>query len=66
VYEDAAWFTSTRSSGSGQCVEVAFVDRDIIAVRDSKDRAGALLTFTAAEWKAFVDGVQDGEFNPPQ
>ena len=56
----AAWRKSTRSSTNG-CVEVGMVD-DQIAVRDSKDREGPVLIFTAHEWEAFLGGAQDGEF----
>jgi len=56
----AAWRKSTRSGNNG-CVEVAFVE-DQVAVRDSKDRSGPVLVFTAHEWAAFVGGVRTGEF----
>jgi uncharacterized protein DUF397 len=56
----AAWRKSTRSGNNG-CVEVAFVGNQI-AVRDSKDRGGPVLVFTAHEWEAFVGGVRTGEF----
>jgi hypothetical protein len=56
----AAWRKSTRSSNNG-CVEVGLVD-DQIAVRDSKDRQGPVLFFTAHEWEAFLGGARDGEF----
>jgi hypothetical protein len=58
----AAWHKSSRSSGNGNCVEVAVVD-DAVAVRDTKDRSGPVLVFTAAEWSAFVSGAKDGEFD---
>jgi hypothetical protein len=58
----AAWFKSTRSSGNGNCVEVAIVD-DTVGVRDSKDRSGPVLVFTASEWRAFVAGAKDGQFD---
>jgi Domain of unknown function (DUF397) len=56
----AAWRKSTRSGNNG-CVEVAFVENQV-AVRDSKDRGGPVLVFTAHEWEAFVGGVRTGEF----
>lgn len=59
----AKWFKSTRSSGSGDCVEVAHLDGGQVAVRDSKDRQGPALLFTAAEWDAFIGGAKDGEFD---
>jgi Domain of unknown function (DUF397) len=54
----------SRRSGSNGCVEVAFLS-DRVAVRDSKDRQGPVLSFTFAEWDAFVGGMRDGEFTRP-
>ncbi|WBB56075.1 DUF397 domain-containing protein [Verrucosispora sp. WMMD573] len=52
---DARWRTSTRSStNGGDCVEVADNLPGLVAVRDSKDRDGAVLTFGPAAWRAFV------------
>lgn len=56
----AAWRKSTRS-GTNSCVEVGLAD-DQIVVRDSKDRQGPVLMFTAHEWEAFLGGARDGEF----
>ena len=56
----AAWRKSARSGVNG-CVEVGLVD-DRVAVRDSKDREGPALIFTAHEWEAFLGGARDGEF----
>lgn len=36
----------------------------LIALRDSKDPNGPALFFTPEEWKAFLLGVQAGEFEP--
>ncbi|MFF7676402.1 DUF397 domain-containing protein [Actinacidiphila glaucinigra] len=48
------WFTSSHSnSEGGACVEVAF-GQGAVLVRDSKDRAGAWLTFTPGAWADFV------------
>jgi hypothetical protein len=58
----AAWHKSTRSSGNGNCVEVAVVD-DSVAVRDTKNREGGMLVFSAAEWSAFLSGAKNGEFD---
>jgi hypothetical protein len=56
------WVKSTHSGGSDQCVEVARL-RDRVLVRDSKDPAGPVLTFNPGEWRAFLAGVNAGEFD---
>ncbi|MGX6605132.1 DUF397 domain-containing protein [Micromonosporaceae bacterium Da 78-11] len=60
--ERNVWRKSTRSSGSGQCVEVMATD-DAVLVRDTKDRNLPAHRYTHAEWAAFVGGVRDGEFD---
>jgi hypothetical protein len=61
--DGAIWRKSTYSGANG-CVEVAFVDGHI-AVRDSKHQRGPILVFTPVEWKAFLSGAHDGEFELP-
>jgi hypothetical protein len=57
----AVWQKSSRSGGNGgQCVEVARNLPGIVAVRDSKHRAGPVLIFTAREWGSFISVVQAG------
>lgn len=53
----------TRSTGcsDASCVEVGH-DNGEYLVRDSKNPDVPPLRFTAAEWAAFVEGVQAGEF----
>ncbi|MCM2578716.1 DUF397 domain-containing protein [Streptomyces meridianus] len=52
--EALAWSKSSYSGGEGgECVEVA-ASPGTIHVRDSKDKQGPQLSFTAAEWAAFV------------
>ena len=60
----AVWVKSTRSQHNG-CVEVAFDDGQV-AIRDTKDRQGPVLVFTANEWEAFIGGARDGEFELPR
>lgn len=58
----AKWHKSSLSNPSGNCVEIAEVDGKF-AVRDAKDRGRGALIFTKSEWKAFVGGVRNGEFD---
>ncbi|WUR59138.1 DUF397 domain-containing protein [Micromonospora chokoriensis] len=55
------WRVSTRSGNGGDtCVEVADNLPDQVLVRDSTDRAGAVLTFAPEAWRAFVARVRAG------
>lgn len=58
------WRKSSTSTTS-ECVEVQ-VGADYVHVRDSKNDGGPVLTFTYSEWRAFLAGVQDGEFELPE
>jgi hypothetical protein len=56
------WRKSTYSGNNGgQCVEVARNLPGIVAVRDSKDPACAVLSFSPAGWRAFTAGIKAGE-----
>jgi predicted secreted Zn-dependent protease len=59
--QPVTWRKSSASA-QGNCVEVAAAGESIL-VRDTKNRSGTVLTFTASEWQAFVTGVNAGEFN---
>ncbi|MFI7021791.1 DUF397 domain-containing protein [Micromonospora sp. NPDC049900] len=55
----AVWRKSTRSGGSGgNCVEVADNLPGVVAVRDSKDPSGPVLTVSPDAWTAFVRQVR--------
>ena len=56
------WSASSFCGQSGDCVEVR-VRGGEIAVRDGKDPDGPVLTFTPAEWRAFLAGARVGEFD---
>jgi hypothetical protein len=49
----AAWRTSSYSNVGGECVEVATAG-SVVGVRDTKDRAGAVLTVSPAAWQRFA------------
>jgi hypothetical protein len=56
------WRRST-ASGSGNCVEVASADESVL-VRNSRDPFGPVLSFSLAEWAAFLERANKGEFAP--
>ncbi|MBO4163557.1 DUF397 domain-containing protein [Micromonospora antibiotica] len=49
---NAQWRKASRS-GNTDCVEVAVMP-GLVAVRDSKDLSGPVLTFDPQHWKSFV------------
>ncbi|MEG3634308.1 DUF397 domain-containing protein [Micromonospora palythoicola] len=49
----AGWRKSSHSGDEGACVEMAVVP-GTVAVRDSKDPHGPLLSFPPAAWRAFT------------
>lgn len=59
--ESYQWRKSSKCTG-GNCVEVASVAGQYM-IRDSKNPQAAALTFTEAEWRAFVAGVKANEFD---
>jgi hypothetical protein len=57
------WIKSSLSFSNSNCVEVASLPADEIGVRDSKDPEGPVLRFTPDEWRAFLGGARNGEFD---
>jgi hypothetical protein len=56
------WLKARASTANGECVEVASATGHI-AVRDSKDPDGPVLLYTRGEFRAFLDGARNGEFD---
>jgi hypothetical protein len=54
---DSIWRKSTYSGDNGgECVEVATAGA--VLVRDTTDRGGPVLTFTAGAWRAFTATIR--------
>jgi hypothetical protein len=62
---EARWFKSSYSGGSQDCVEVAFIEGDVVGVRDSKDRGGPALSFTSGTWDTFTSNIRTGRLDLP-
>lgn len=56
--ENNKWIKSSKCA-SGTCVEVN-IDNHLVVVRDT---TGDLTMFTHDEWRAFVEGVKNNEFD---
>jgi hypothetical protein len=54
-YDD--WRKASYSNGSGQCVETASGGGAIL-VRDTTNRDGGTLAFSASAWASFVSGLK--------
>jgi len=58
-------WTKAYGCDAGSCVET-FLDTEdggLIFVRNSAEPSRAAVSFTAEEWRVFVQGVKDGEFD---
>jgi hypothetical protein len=62
-FSQAQWRTSSFTTASGTCVEVAHVGDDAIAVRNSNSPELGAVVFTRAEMNAWINGVKAGEFD---
>jgi hypothetical protein len=51
------WRKASYSNGSGQCVETAS-GAGTVAVRDTANRGGETLTFSAQAWERFTASVK--------
>ena len=55
------WRKSTRCESNG-CVEVALTSDQRIALRNSTDPQGPVLTFSRDTWGAFMEDIRAGKF----
>jgi hypothetical protein len=59
---DAVWESAPGTDPDEERVEIAHLPGGAVAMRNSKEPE-TVLRYTAAEWRAFVLGARDGEFD---
>ncbi|NBM19740.1 DUF397 domain-containing protein [Streptomyces sp. GC420] len=59
---DVEWVGAPREDEDEERVEIAHLPGGAVAMRSSKDPE-TVLRYTEAEWRAFVLGARDGEFD---
>lgn len=58
---DLSWRVARRCDG-GNCVQIA-PSGDRIVIGDSKVPDGPVLAYSRSEWRAFVEGIRQGDFD---
>jgi hypothetical protein len=61
--DSVRWAKSSLSFANGNCVEVADLPDGSIGVRNSREPGELFLRFTPEEWRAFLGGARNGEFD---
>ena len=56
----AKWRKSSHSNPSGNCVEIARLPGQRVAVRDSRRPDGPALLFSQAAWEPFLRRLREG------
>ena len=59
----AAWRKSQRSNSQGACVEMARIDAETVAVRNSRDPQGPALICQRGAIVALMEGLRAGNFD---
>ncbi len=61
--EGPSWTKSSLSHANGNCVEIANIEGSQVGMRDSKNVTGPVLGISREEWRAFLGGIRNGEFD---
>jgi hypothetical protein len=57
--DSATWRKSSKSGGNGgSCVEAGVASPSRVLVRDTTDRDGGVLSFTAEAWASFTASLR--------
>ncbi|GGR50476.1 DUF397 domain-containing protein [Streptomyces netropsis] len=59
---DAEWLSAPGEDEADERVEIAYLANGAVAMRSSADPE-TVLRYTEGEWRAFVLGARDGEFD---
>ncbi|MFD4694302.1 DUF397 domain-containing protein [Streptomyces sp. NBC_00683] len=59
---DVEWLSAPGTENVEERVEIAYLPKGAVAMRSSLD-PDTVLRYTEAEWRAFVLGARDGEFD---
>jgi hypothetical protein len=63
VVGELSWRKASRSAGNGACVEVAPA-QEYVAIRDSKNPHGAILSCAPNKFRSFLDAAKKGHLQP--
>ncbi|MFE7272551.1 DUF397 domain-containing protein [Streptomyces sp. NPDC057623] len=61
--DGADWVKASASDAYADCVEVARLGENEVAMRNSRFPGGPALVFTCSELRAFLSGAAGGEFD---
>jgi hypothetical protein len=59
----SSWTKSSLSHANGNCVEVTDLPNGKVGLRNSRDVGGPVLQILPEEWRAFLHGARNGEFD---
>lgn len=54
------WFKSSLSMYNGNCAEVKMLRDGSVLMRNTRDRGGNMIRFTAMQWDGFIKDIQAG------